>query len=117
MWAGIAVVGSVRFSPLESLALQVARETVALGRDVGAQTPRERVEPVTFCRAFPVVTEWVGAEAVRSDGVVGMVRMMRERVVDRRLVDQRLTIDSLRRICRRRADADPSDDRDGRDRD
>lgn len=45
---------------------------MALGRNAGTDAPLERVEPVTFCRAFPIVTEWVGADAVRADGVVRM---------------------------------------------
>ena len=87
---------------------------MALGRRAGTDTPLERVEPVTFCWASPLVTEWVGAEAVRGDGVV---RMGRERVFDRRLVDRCQTVRSTCRMCRRGAGAVPSDDCDGRNRD
>ena len=87
---------------------------MALRRKAGTDTPLKPVEPVTFCRASPLVTEWVGADAVRADGVV---RVVRERVFDRRLVDECQTVQSACRMCRRGAGAEPSDDCDGRNRD
>lgn len=72
---------------------------MVLARNAGTDTPLERVETVTFCWASPLVTEWVGADAVRGDGVV---RMVRERVFDRRLVDRwQRSVDAMMSSLRR----------------